>query len=104
MTHRHKLSLKSDCCDNFSTTPSITLNKVSLESLWQCRQPPMKILPNLHIFSGSFAYEKYDPFTHCLYYFAFLTAAFALICDSQQDKVLGGYLSPLLKFGGSKVA
>jgi hypothetical protein len=31
--------------------------------------------------------------------FAFLTAAFPLICALQQYKVLGGYLAPLWDFG-----
>jgi hypothetical protein len=42
----------------------------------------------LHIFRGKFAYEKYDPLTLSFVCFAFLTAVFALICDSQQYKVL----------------
>jgi hypothetical protein len=34
-----------------------------------------------------------DPFTHCFVCFAFLTAAFVLMCNSQQHKMLGGYLT-----------
>jgi hypothetical protein len=39
-------------CDNISTTPLITLNKVTLKGLWQCINHQGKLLPNLHIFRG----------------------------------------------------
>jgi hypothetical protein len=49
----------------------------------------------------SFYFEKYDPFTICFVYFAFLTTAFAMICDLQQYyDVLGGYLAPRSIFWG----
>jgi hypothetical protein len=46
VNYRHEMSVKGDFCDNFSTTLSITLNKVhvSLESMCQRRQYPMTIL------------------------------------------------------------
>jgi hypothetical protein len=44
VTQRNEMSAKGDFCDIFSTTQSITLNKVSLESMCQYRQSPMKIL------------------------------------------------------------
>jgi hypothetical protein len=69
-------------CDHFSTTQPITLNKISLVSLGQCRQSPVKISTSFAYFQALICIEKYDPFTLSFVCFAFITAVFALICDS----------------------
>jgi hypothetical protein len=53
---------------------------------------------------GNFAYEKYDPFTHCFVFLAFLAAAAsALICHLQQYEVLGGLFPTTFKIFGAEI-
>jgi hypothetical protein len=93
---RYSMESECACCGNLSTSQPITLNKVSLESLWQCRQSPMKYFTLFAYLRGVIYIWKIWPLTHCLDCFAFLplhSPWFAI----RKVLLLGNYLSPLLR-------
>jgi hypothetical protein len=84
VTHRHEMSVEGDFCDIFSTTQSITYLVQGVIG---------KHAPAPSISNEDFDLICISSGVICFVCFAFLTAAFALICDLQQYKVLGGYLA-----------